>query len=154
MVLAGGDLWLDKEIKTVISRLKLDREIEMRGFVPREDLPALYSGAKAFISPSLYEGFGLPILEAFACGTPVITGNTGSMPEVAGEAAFLIDPFDTEEISQALVKMDRDGDLVLQLRKKGRERVKKFSWEKTAEKLLDIMIYVICHPDENRDPYK
>lgn len=142
LVLTGSDYWLDNEMKKMINRVKIKDSIINLGYVSRGDLSALYSGAKALVVPSLYEGFGLPILEAMACKIPVITGNTGSMPEVAGRAALLVDPFNIGEISQALYKIDQDEDLVAKLRKRGSERVKKFSWEKAAKKTLKIINHI------------
>ena len=100
-----------------------------------EDLAALYSGATAFVFPSLYEGFGLPVLEAMACGTPVITGNTSSLPEVAGDAAILVDPTDVTAIGQALVTLASDERRRGQLAGAGRERAAHFSWERAADEL-------------------
>ena len=116
LVLAGSDFWPDEEIMAVIKRLKMYKQISILGFVEREDLPPLYRGAKALVVPSLYEGFGLPILEAMAAGVPVITSNVSSMPEVAHAAALLVDPYNIGEISQALYKIDQDEELAAKLR--------------------------------------
>jgi glycosyltransferase involved in cell wall biosynthesis len=105
------------------------------GHVETADLPVLYSGASIFIYTSLYEGFGLPILEAFKCETPVVTSNISSMPEVAGGAAILVNPESIEEISDGILEaLNKKKDLV----KKGKERVKKFSWEETAKKTMGV----------------
>jgi glycosyltransferase involved in cell wall biosynthesis len=108
------------------------------GYVPDEDLSALYSGAKAFIFPSLQEGFGLPILEAMQCGTPVISSNATSLPEVAGEAAILINPYDKDELSQAMLNLLSDEKLRNELTQKGIERAKQFSWSKCAQETVEI----------------
>ena len=108
------------------------------GYVSREDLEVLYSRALCLTFPSLYEGFGLPILEAMACGCPVLTSNISSMPEVAGQAALLVDPLDQEEIAQGLAQMINNRDLRSDLTKKGFAQVKKFSWEKAARETLKV----------------
>ena len=107
--------------------------------MPKEDLAPLYSGARCLVYPSLYEGFGLPILEAMACGCPVITADISSMPEVAGEAAILINPRKTTAIVQAIDKIINSRKLAEKLSKKGIEQVKKFSWQKTARQVLSII---------------
>ncbi|MBM3205751.1 glycosyltransferase family 4 protein [Candidatus Shapirobacteria bacterium] len=104
----------------------------------REDLAALYSQALGLVYPSLYEGFGLPILEAMKCGCPVLTSNISSMPEVAGQAAILVDPLDVEEIARGLSELVNNQDLRKSLAKKGLAQVKKFSWEKTAQETLKV----------------
>lgn len=108
------------------------------GVVEDNDLPLLYNLADIFVFPSLYEGFGLPVLEAMACGTPVITSNCSSLPEVAGDAAILVNPEDEQEIAGAIMRLLTDESLRNSLVQKGLERVKNFSWEKTAEKTLEL----------------
>ena len=103
------------------------------GYVADEDLPALYSGALAFVFPSLYEGFGLPALEAMACGTPVITANTTSLPEVVGDAALLVDPTDLDQLCAAISTIISDQSLREELRHKGLMRAAEFSWQRNAE---------------------
>ncbi len=107
-------------------------------YVSREDLPYLYSGASVCVYPSLYEGFGLPILEAMACGCPVITSNISSMPEVAGGAALLVDPYSTAEIASAMERVLSNPGLQERMREKGMARAKEFSWENTARKTLRV----------------
>jgi glycosyltransferase involved in cell wall biosynthesis len=102
------------------------------------DLPALYTDATAFIYPSYFEGFGLPLLEAMACGAPVIAGNRTSLPEVVGEAGLLFDPFDIDALSAALGRMIDDGALRQQLRARGLERARAFSWRETARLTLKV----------------
>lgn len=109
--------------------------VKLLGHVPREDLPALYSGAEALVYTSLYEGFGLPVLESMACGTPVVTSNTSSMPEVAGDAAVLVDPTNPAEIASGIEKVLSDRKKWIE---KGKEQVKKFSWRKTAQMTLEV----------------
>lgn len=134
-VFAGGDLWLDKKIKPTVEKLGLKEKVDFLGYVPRKKLIDLYSGAVAFVSPSLYEGFGLTLLEAQACGCPVIAGNTGSQPEVVGEAGILVDPKKPEEIAKAMEKIVKDKSLRKRLIKKGFEQVKNFSWKKFGEEV-------------------
>ena len=113
--------------------------IRFLGRIDDQDLPGLYSGALCFIYPSIYEGFGLPVLEAMACGTPVITSNTTSLPEVAGDACLLINPYDTDEISETIQKVLQDANLHEDLRTRGLLRAKQFSWEKTAAQVWNTL---------------
>jgi len=116
----------------------LTKEIVFTEYVPDNDLPALYNAASVFVFPSLYEGFGLPPLEAMACGTPVVTSKVSSLPEVTADAAFLVDPFNIEEIKNSIDLVLSDQRLASSLRKKGLERAALFTWEKTAEKTLAV----------------
>lgn len=135
LVRAGRDLKLIFVGQAKYMKIEENRNIRIAGHVPPADLPAFYSGAEALVYPSLYEGFGLPILEAFACGTPVVTSNVSSMPEVAGEAAVLVDPEDINSISEGIKKaLEGPKGLI----EKGMERIKQFSWEKTAKMTLDV----------------
>ncbi len=113
-------------------------DITFTGYIPDEDLPSLYSGADAFIFPSLYEGFGLPPLEAMASGCPVITSNLSSMPEVCGDAAYYIDPESTESITDGIIKVLTDRDLREGLIRKGLERAKLLTWERSAEEHIKV----------------
>lgn len=108
------------------------------GFVSDEDLPALYAGAQALAFPSLFEGFGLPMLEAMACGTPVVASRAGSLPEIGGDAAVYFDPESIEEMAEALERVLTDAELAEHLRRKGLARAKQFSWRKAARETLDI----------------
>jgi glycosyltransferase involved in cell wall biosynthesis len=112
--------------------------VRMLGYVSDDDLAALYSGARVFVFPSLYEGFGLPPLEAMSCGTPVITSNTTSLPEVVGDAAITVDPENTDEIADSLERVLSDDDLAKGLSGKGLERAGSFSWSDTARQMLDV----------------
>jgi glycosyltransferase involved in cell wall biosynthesis len=138
LVLAGKKGWLYEEFFRLVRNLDLERAIIFTDWVPDEDLPALYSAASVVAYPSLYEGFGLSILKAFACGTPVVTSNVSSMPEVAGDAAILVDPYDTDGLAESLWKVLSDEKLATNLREKGFAQVKKFSWEKTAKETLEV----------------
>lgn len=138
LVLVGSKGWLSEEIYELPKKLGIEDKVKFLGHVPDNDLPALYQGALAFVYPSLFEGFGLPILEAMACGTPVLTGNTSSMPEVAGDAALLVDPENTEEITKSMQILAQNEKKRAELAKKGFAQVKKFSWEKAAEETLRV----------------
>lgn len=119
--------------------------IKWLGFADNADLPALYSAARAFVFPSYMEGFGLPVLEAMACGTPVACANVSSVPEVCGECALQFDPYNVEEIAQALQKLTSDEDLCRQLSAKGLERARLMTWEQTAKNMLELYSSVISH---------
>lgn len=113
------------------------------GYIPNKDLPVLYSGATAFIYTSLRESFGIPILEAMACGTPVITSQTSAMPEIAGKDAILINPYNPEEIAQAMVRLEEDPEYRHSLSQYGLRRVQQFSWKKNALKTLELYNEII-----------
>lgn len=139
LVLAGGKGWQDEGIwKTIDKAQKSGDKIITTGYIPEEDLPALYSGAFIFLYPSIYEGFGIPILEAMVCGVPVLTSNTSSMPEVGGNAAFYVNPQETEEIKNGILKILQDKDLREKMIEAGFKQINKFSWEDSAEKLVKI----------------
>lgn len=118
--------------------LKHTRYIHLLGQIPTSDLPALYSGALFFMYPSLYEGFGLPVLEAMACGCPVLTSDRGSLKEVASDAALLVDPEEVDDIAVKMTQLYVDYDLQKKLVERGKENVNKFSWQKAAEKIIKI----------------
>ncbi len=130
-----------KELKLIIAgrpsniKIEPERNVRLLGHIPPEDLAALLSGSKGLIFASLYEGYGIPILDGFACGVPVITSNVGSMPEVAGNAAELVDPESVDSIAEGIARVVRGGK---GLTDKGSLRVKNFSWEKTAEETLKV----------------
>jgi glycosyltransferase involved in cell wall biosynthesis len=138
LVLAGDKGWSDRAILQALQPLQDAGQVVLTGRVAQEDLPALYSLAEAFAFPSLWEGFGLPVLEAMACGTPVVTANVSSLPEVAGDAALLVDPLSVEELAHALRRVLTDADLREELRRKGLERAKQFTWEKAAHDALSV----------------
>lgn len=138
LVNVGKRGWLYKEIFEMVSRYGLEEDIIFTQYVSEEDLVLLYNSAALLVYPSLYEGFGLPILEAMSCGTPVITSKVSSMPEVAGKAALLIDPLNIEEIAWAIYKVLTDTELKNRLKELGLERAALFSWEKTAQQTLEV----------------
>jgi glycosyltransferase involved in cell wall biosynthesis len=117
--------------------------VDFIGSVPEERLPSLYRGAQALIFPSLYEGFGLPIIEAMACGTPVVTSNVTAMPETAGFAALFVNPRSIEEISNAMERITRDLSLRNQMRDRGIARAGKFSWEDTCDRVVQLLREIV-----------
>ncbi len=137
LVLAGKRGWLEAETIRAAEQSEARRDILFIGYVPDSDLPALYSGAMCFAYPSYFEGFGLPVLEAMQCGTPVIAGNRTSLPEAAGDAGVLFDPFDEAAIAFALTRVIENPDYRAELRVKGRERAAAFSWRTTAKMTLE-----------------
>ncbi len=138
LVLAGQDGWLCDEIYQEINNSPARADILRLGYVSDEDVPKLMNGADCFVYPSYYEGFGLPVLEAMQCGTPVITSNRSSLPEVGGEACFYIEPESIESISEALYKVLSQDSLRKTMRVSGIEQAKLFSWEKCAEVTLSV----------------
>jgi glycosyltransferase involved in cell wall biosynthesis len=127
------------EVQQWIEHQKITARVHFVGVVQEEKLPALYRGAKALIFPSLYEGFGLPILEAMACGIPVVTANVTAMPEVAGGAALLVNPNSVDEIAGAMEQVVNDASLQRELRKKGRIRAAEFSWARSRAKVHELI---------------
>lgn len=126
-------------LRQQIAELGLTERVKFLDYVPYEDLPGIISGAIALVFPSLWEGFGLPILEAMGCGTPVITSNLASMPEVAGDAAILVDPYNTDEIADAMRAIADDTALQTKLSELGLARAKLFSWEKTGKATVEVL---------------
>ena len=136
LVLAGKRGWLEAETIRAAEQSDARRDILLMGYVPDSDLPALYGSALCFAYPSYYEGFGLPVLEAMQCGTPVIAGNRTSLPEVIGSAGVLVDPFDESAIAHGLLELIDRRDLRDQLRIKGLARAAQFDWTTTARLTL------------------
>ena len=139
LVLAGQKGWLYDEIFARVRKLGLENRVVFTGYVPDADLPSLLSGALAFVFPSLYEGFGFPVLEAMACDTPVICSNVSSLPEVGGEAALQIDPLDSEALSEAMAQVAADEALRHVLVERGRKQVQRFSWRRCASQVLQVL---------------
>ena len=139
LVLAGARGWLYEDILVAVCREGLEGWVRLPGYVDEADIAALYSGADAFVFPSLYEGFGFPVLEAMRCRVPVVCANTSSLPEVAGDAALLIDPLDTAALTQALSRITSDAALRAQLVEKGVAQSARFTWERAAAQTLDIL---------------
>lgn len=138
LVLAGPSQWRYPELHHRISEAGLGSAVQVAGYVPEHVLPALYSAASVFVLPSLYEGFGIPVLEALACGTPVVCSSASSLPEVAGDAALLVDPRDPDAMADAIVLAALDGALRARLRVRGLERASMFTWEQTARRYLEL----------------
>ena len=138
LVIVGRQLWLYKEVLREIKQQNFATDVIVTGYASDEDLPALYRSAVALVYPSLFEGFGLPPLEAMACGTPVITSNCSSLPEVVGKAALLVNPYEAADITQTIWKLAQDATLRAQLREAGIEQARQFTWRAAAEKTLAV----------------
>jgi len=138
LVLAGGRAWEIDDLLTVARESGYGDDIVFTGYVPDEDLVALYNAADLFVQPSLFEGFGLPPLEAMACGTAVVTSNTSALPEVVGDAALMVDPLDVEALAAAMARVLTDADLRADLEARGLARAAQFSWERTARIVHDV----------------
>ena len=136
LVFTGGPT---AELANCIEHFHVTQRVYFAGAVPETRLPSLYRSAEALVFPSLYEGFGLPILEAMACGTPVVTANVTAMPEVAGGAALLVDPTSVEQIARAMEQILSDTTLRQQLRHKGLIRSAEFSWAGTAATVRELI---------------
>ena len=134
----NGFLMFDPIIKK-INDAGLSDSLKYLGYVQTSDLPMLYNGSVLLTLPALYEGFGLPPLEAMACGVPVVVSNISSLPEVVGEAGVLVDPNSIESIAEGILKVLSDKQLQLELGNRGIERAKLFSWQTTAEKTLKVL---------------
>ena len=138
LVLAGARGWLSDEVYALVDELNLSARCRFLGPVSSDDLVYLYNAATCLAHPAFYEGFGLPPLEAMACGTPVVVSNVGSLPEVVGDAALLVDPNDTEALAVALGQILTDADLRAMLRSKGLAQAARFSWRPAAEETLAV----------------
>jgi len=138
LVLAGKRTPLSEGLDEAIRSLGLQQDVVEIGYVPDEDLPLLYAGAHAFVFTTLWEGFGIPVIEAMSCGTPVITSNLSSLPEVAGDAALLVDPYKPEDIAEAMLKLWKSPALVADLRERGFVNARRFSWDQTARETLAV----------------
>jgi len=153
LVVAGARGWKNTQLDETVRRLGLTgNEIRFLGVVPEEDLPVLYSGSGVFVFPSLYEGFGLPLVEAMACGVPVIASNTSSVPEVVGDAALLVSPTEPEAFAEAIWRVRNDENLRKALIEKGLSRAAGFSWGRAASQLLDCFGRVVAEKQSTRRP--
>lgn len=133
LLCVGGKGWLFSEVTALANSLGLNDDVSFAGYAPAEDLPALYSGADCALTPSLYEGFGFPVLEAMACGAPVVCSNSSSLPEVAGEAALLIPAEDVDALVNAIRLMLTQPDYAASMRERGIRRAAEFRWDKCAQ---------------------
>lgn len=138
LVIAGGKGWLEGEMYQTIAKTGMKEYVHLIGFADDADLPVLYSAAACVVFPSLYEGFGFPVLEGMACGTPVITSNVSSLPEVAGDAALLINPVETDELTTAIQRIVEDADLRERLIQRGYQQIQHFTWANSAQHLYQI----------------
>jgi glycosyltransferase involved in cell wall biosynthesis len=139
VILLKAGLPFTRPQRELISQLGLENAVRYVGVVAESELPALYAKADVLLMPSLHEGFGLPVLEAMACGTPVVASTAGALPETAGEAALLVDPLDIEGLADAVVRIVDDGELRAELRRRGLERAREFPWRRTA--LATVSVY-------------
>ncbi len=139
LVIAGGKGWAYEDVWAEVRRLRMSDRVAFIGFVDDADLPALYRAATVFAYPALHEGFGLPVLEAMACGVPVVASNTSSLPEVTGaDGALLVDPLDVEALAEAIERLLADDALRVSLRERGLERAAGFTWERSARALWAV----------------
>jgi glycosyltransferase involved in cell wall biosynthesis len=138
LVLSGVFPEEQARLQAVIAELDLSEAIQVLGYIPYADLPGLYAAAAMLVFPSLFEGFGIPLLEAMASGCPIVSANTTSLPEVAGDAAVLVDPYNVEEMAEAIHTVLHDEALRLDLKARGLDRVKYFSWEKAARRTIEV----------------
>jgi glycosyltransferase involved in cell wall biosynthesis len=138
LVVVGKKGWLYEGFFRRLGELGLENEVVFTGFVPDADLPAIYSAAELFVFPSLYEGFGLPVLEALACGAPVVTSDRSSLPEVAGDAALLVDPTSVGDLAEAMSTVLDSKDVQAELKAKGPRQAARFSWDKAARETLAV----------------
>ncbi|GIV16938.1 MAG: glycosyl transferase family 1 [Armatimonadota bacterium] len=145
LVLAGAPGWQNKHILTQARELGIEEHVVFAGYISREHLPGVYAGASALLYPSLYEGFGLPPLEAMGCGTPVLASNTSAMPEVVGDGGVLVDPRDVQQIADGILRIARDEQLRRQVIGQGLERAKRFRWDEAARCTLEVLKEV-CSP--------
>jgi glycosyltransferase involved in cell wall biosynthesis len=136
LVLAGRRIWTSEGIDEAIDRHKLRAQVVELGHVEHEDLPVVYSGAEVLLFPSLWEGFGIPVIEAMACGVPVVTSNLSCLPEVAGGGAVLVDPYSVEDIAAGTFRVLSDAGLREELRRKGFERARQLTWKRAAEQTV------------------
>lgn len=142
LIIIGDEISKYPALRHLVHRYKLDKHVRFLGFQPMETLAAFYRLARAFVFPSLYEGFGLPPLEAMACGSPVVTSNVSSLPEVCGGAALLVDPYDVDAIAHGIVQAVTDDTLRADLIARGYERARSFSWTQSVKKIHEIYMQV------------
>ena len=138
LVMAGGKGWLNSGIYNKVKEYGLEERVVFTKYIPDEDLCPLMNGACAFVFPSIYEGFGMPPLEAMACGVPVVSSGEASLPEVVGDCAVIVDAYSPESIAEGMYRVYTDKELSDDLRKRGMQRAADFTWEKSAQKLHDI----------------
>jgi glycosyltransferase involved in cell wall biosynthesis len=145
LVITGKKGWLYDETFARVQKLGLEKSVLFTGFVPDDDLPALYSLAEAFVFPSLYEGLGLPVLEAMACGAPTMCSDSSSLPEVAGEAAVLVAPTDVRGWAAAMTSLTQNAALRAGLRERGLAQAARFTWEAAARQAREVYRELYAH---------
>ncbi len=150
LVCAGPYGWLSEDIEQQIDRLGIRDAVRFTGYVPFDDLPALYNLAEMFVFPSVYEGFGLPVIEAMACGTPVVTGPVAALAEVAGGAGERVDPLDVESLGDAMVRLAGNRERREAMSRAGIERARGFSWQRAALDTLNVYRQAVAHPAATR----
>lgn len=150
LVCAGPYGWLSADIESQIDRLRVRDAVRFTGYVPFDDLPALYNLAEMFVFPSVYEGFGLPVIEAMACGTPVVIGRVAALQEVAGDAAECVDPLSVESLGDAIVTLARSRERREDLTRRGLARALGFSWSRAASETLNVYRHAATHPVADR----
>jgi len=138
LVMAGKNGWMAKEYKQMTKDLGIAKDVIFTGYIIGDEMVPLFKNADFFVMPSLYEGFGTTVLEAFATGTPAIVSKVSSIPEIAGDAAEMVNPLDAQNIANAMIKFAKDEDLKKYYREKGKEQVKKFDWDKCARETLAV----------------
>ncbi|MEA2088298.1 MAG: glycosyltransferase family 1 protein [Patescibacteria group bacterium] len=144
LIIVGGKLWKYKNIYKTVKQLNLRDRVIFTGYIHKKEKKILYNLADIFVYPSYYEGFGIPPLEAMAAGTPVIASYSSSLPEIIGNSAIIIDPFNAKELEQAIIQILNNNELRDDLKNKGIENAKKFSWQKTAEKTCEFINRAFC----------
>ncbi len=138
LFIGGGKGWMYEPVFARLEALGLRERVQFIGYIDEEALPLWYAAATVFVFPSLYEGFGMPPLEAMSCGTPVIASNSTSLPEVVGDAGVLVEPTDADALAAALLRVLRDADLRHHLRERGMQQARRFAWRTTAERTLQV----------------
>ena len=152
LVCVGPYGWSSRDLYEHVGRLHLQDVVHFTGYLPAEDLPAVYSAAEFFVFPSLYEGFGLPVIEAMACGTPTITSRTSSLVEIAADAALTIDPYDVRALVDAMVALAHDAGLRHTLARRGLQRAREFSWSRSAREMLALYARIVGAPVRQAGP--
>jgi glycosyltransferase involved in cell wall biosynthesis len=138
LIIIGDEISKLQSLRRAVHKHDIHRYVRFLGYVPDKTLAVLYRLASVFVFPSLYEGFGLPPLEAMASGTPVVTSNVSSLPEVVGDAAILVDPYDPQAIAEGILAVLRSTHLRNELTKRGLERVQHYSWARSAKRVREV----------------
>ncbi|MBV7329622.1 glycosyltransferase family 4 protein [Chloroflexi bacterium TSY] len=145
LVIAGGSGWMFESVRQLVDRLQLENDVAFVGYVPESELPALYTGADCVLVPSIYEGFGFSVLEAMACGTPVVCSNVSSLPELAKDAALVVSPNDIDAITNAIYQILSQPNVAANLKATGIERAARFRWETCAAQTVELYQNLMNH---------